>query len=326
MNLSELEQRSSFALLGPGFSGEGWVLVEPSPNASVEVVFAPYESAGRDAVRFRGTLRQLDALRFDTPAPSLEPILDESNHRESVEQIRAAIAAGDVYQVNHTLRARLPEVRGSELLSLLCRVDTPRFAAWVRFHDGDEIVSASPELFFRADGFRLTCEPMKGTARRSEAGALETSEKDRAELAMITDLLRNDMTPLCHPRSVRVTEERRFIELPYAVQTVSEIEGHLLEEITAIDVLDALHPGGSITGAPKRAAMEMIRQLEPEPRGAYCGALGLVQEGRAVFSILIRTAERLGDGWRYGVGGGIVWDSDPALELDEARLKLGALR
>ena len=142
---------------------------------------------------------------------------------------------------------------------------------------------------------------------------------------MITDLLRNDLTPVCKPRSVRVTNERRTIVLPYAIQTVSDIEGELMDTATPLDVLAVLHPGGSVTGAPKQAALEHIRRLEPTPRGQYCGSLGLWQGDRAVFSILIRTATKTPIGWTYGVGSGVVYDSDAESELRELRIKLGAL-
>jgi para-aminobenzoate synthetase / 4-amino-4-deoxychorismate lyase len=152
------------------------------------------------------------------------------------------------------------------------------------------------------------------------------SEKDIAELAMITDLIRNDMTPLCEPRSVKVTNERRFIELPYAVQAVSDVEGTLLSDISIGEILKGLHPCGSVTGAPKFTALQLIKQLEPTPRKYYCGSLGFVSGHNAMFSILIRTAYRTGDDWIYGAGGGIVWDSDAQLELEEARLKMDILK
>lgn len=326
MKLSDVSRLPSFALFGPGFADGAWTLLTDlsSQPGVARVVFAPYETAGKDAlVLGAGRCEQVE-LELDVAPASLSPTLDETGHRDAVETIREAIAAGDVYQVNFTLRARLEPVDGASLLSALCRREVPRFAAWVRLPDGRELVSASPELFFEQQGPRVHVQPMKGTARA--ASVLETSDKDACELAMITDLLRNDLVPVCEPRSVTVVAERRYLQLAYAVQSVSDVEGTLLPGLDALDLLDALHPGGSITGAPKQAAMEMISRLETSPRGAYCGALGLWTEDRAVFSILIRTAQREETGWVYGVGGGIVWGSDPQAELDEARLKLGALR
>jgi anthranilate/para-aminobenzoate synthase component I len=199
------------------------------------------------------------------------------------------------------------------------------YAAWVRLPGGPEFVSASPELLLDIAGGRVRTEPMKGTAAPDGAGGLLASAKDRAELAMITDLLRNDLTPICRPRSVRVAEERRVVSLPYALQTVSEVEGDLRPGIGPLDALDAVHPGGSVTGAPKRAALAMIRAMEATPRGPYCGALGLVRGDHATYGLLIRTATRDADGWIYGVGSGVVWDSDPEAERAELGMKLGAL-
>jgi anthranilate/para-aminobenzoate synthase component I len=229
-----------------------------------------------------------------------------------------------VYQVNLTLRAKLETESGAQLLAHLCRRAVPRFAAWVRMN-GVELVSASPELLVETQDRWIHVEPMKGTAPPDQRQWLERSEKDRAELAMITDLLRDDLNRLCEPSSVIVRNERRMIELPYVVQTVADVEGTLREGATMKDVLAVVHPGGSVTGAPREAALEDIAKLESTPRGAYCGALGLETNGASRVALLIRTAEKIGNEWRYGVGGGITWDSDPQAELEEVRLKLGAL-
>lgn len=328
MKLSTIAKLRSFALLGPGFSGGDGCLLLSSLRADRQaprLVYAPYESAGRDARTYSGELTPLPQLELDVLPRTLAPLLDETGHGPAVARIRESIAAGDVYQVNLTLRATFQCDSGAAVFATLCRRGLPRFAAWVRLPEGTEFVSASPELFFEIVGNQVRSEPMKGTAPRTARAALEASRKDRAELAMITDLVRNDLTPLCVPRSVEVTNERRLLLLPYAVQAVSEVAGLLRDGVTMLDTLDALHPGGSITGAPKAAARDLITLLEPSKRGAYCGALGFVDGGRSTFSLLIRTAERSGSAWTYGVGGGIVWESDAARELDEARLKLGAL-
>lgn len=328
MRLSELTSLDSFALLGPGFARGGLVLVTPLREAGHgQVVLLTYEQRGADAQRFAGSTTRLPALALDVPAAVLAPQLDEAGHAEAVAVIRAAIAAGDVYQVNLTLRAQLGREPGAAVFAALCRRGLPRFAAWVRLPDGREIVSASPELLLEIQGDLIRTEPMKGTAPAGCAALLEESAKDRAELAMITDLLRNDLARVCVPKTVRVVSARRLVELPYAVQAVSEIEGQLPKGALLGDVLDAIHPGGSITGAPKAAARAIIQRLERSPRGAYCGALGLVDENHTVVSLLIRTASRpnAASRWTYGVGGAIVWESDAGKELDEARLKLGAL-
>ncbi len=327
MRLMELEALPAFALLGPGFGeGEAVLLTGLRPaSRAPRLLFAAYETRGRDARLFDADARSVDALELP-PAALLEPRLDTAGHAEAVAVIREAIAAGDVYQVCLTARARLAPVSGATLLARMASHGLPRFAAWVRLPGGVEFVSASPELFFEIEGGRIRSEPMKGTALPDAAGTLAASDKDRAELAMITDLVRHDLTPLCRPRSVVVRAERRFVHLSYATQTVSDVEGELLPGVTALDALDSLHPGGSVTGAPKQAARAMIDRLERSPRGAYCGALGFAAGGRTTVSLLIRTAQRDAAGWVYGVGGGVVHDSDAGLELGELHVKLGALR
>jgi anthranilate/para-aminobenzoate synthase component I len=333
MRLAELEGARSFALLGPGF-GDGELLLlrdlEPASRGDPLLVLAPFEARGDGALTLAP--REVSVCDVDlaeagrASSAALHVELRADDHAQKVSQIREAIARGDVYQVCLTVRASVSDVTGAELFSRICSRGVPRFAAWVRLPDGVELVSASPELFFETDVDHVHAEPMKGTATLGAGGQLEASEKDRCELAMITDLLRNDLAQVCRPRTVRVANERRVLELPYAVQTVSDVVGVLEEGTTPLDVLAALHPGGSVTGAPKQAALAMIRQLEPTPRGAYCGALGLWTGARSTFSLLIRTATRAPGGWVYGVGGGIVFDSNAQAELDELEVKLGALR
>ena len=324
----ELEARPSFALLGAGYRGrcELWTDLDERPGDG-ELVYAPFEAPGSAPRRFVAAARAAVRVELGAP-PALEIALDDAGHAEAVASIRASIAAGDVYQVCHTVRADLGAARGSDVLAALSRRGLARFGAWVRLPGGEEIVSASPELMFEVRGRRVRAEPMKGTARGGDAAALEASAKDAAELAMITDLVRNDLARVCAPRSVRVASERRVLDLGYAVQTVSDVEGELAPDADDLDVLAALHPGGSVTGAPKEAALRAIRALERTPRGAYCGALGVRGGGDAAYAILIRTAHRARPGgrWVYGVGGGIVWDSDAASERHELDVKLGALR
>ncbi len=325
MKLTELERMPSFGLLGPGFGGS-WLLVTELAYAPKDptLVLAPFEAAPGSWLLLRGKAEPVE-IEIDAPAARTEVTLDTSGYLERVREIRAAIAAGDVYQVCLTLRAHVSACAGSALAAAMWSPEPPSFAAWVRLPDGTELVSASPELLLAVEGRRARTEPMKGTAPAGGGHTLSSSEKDAAELAMITDLLRNDLTPVCVPGSIRVADRRRFVPLPYAIQTVSVVEGELLPDRTALDALSALHPGGSVTGAPKAAALRMLRALETGPRGIYCGALGLRQGERATFSLLIRTAARATDGWVYGVGSGVVYDSEPERELEELHLKLGAL-
>lgn len=310
-----------FALFAPGFSeSSAWTLVDLTRAGDAKVWCARAEGA---AACVSGEARSV-AVEFDVPPAELEVRLDETGFLDGVRTIRERIAAGDVYQVNLTTRAELNDVSGAALISRLCARGVPRFAAWVKSKRFGEFVSASPELLVETRGRWIHVEPMKGTA--TSADVLLASEKDRAELAMITDLLRDDLHRLCVPRSVEVTDERRLIPLAYAVQSVADVEGTLRDDVTLAEVFSVVHPGGSVTGAPRQAALSVIAALERTPRGAYCGALGLQLEDSLRASLLIRTAEKQSNGWRYGVGGGITWDSSPNAELDEVRLKLGALR
>ena len=328
MRLSALENLESFALLGPGFGRGRFLLLtdlDTGGDGAPQLVYAPFEASGANPRRFGVGSAMVVNIDFDITPRAVNPFLHDETYRTTIERIRTAIARGDVYQVCYTVRAAIGETTGAELLALMCSRGVPRFAAWVRLPDGEEFVSASPELFFETDGRHVHTEPMKGTAAPNAAGFLESSEKDLSELAMITDLVRNDLTQVCRPRSVRVACDRRLIELPYALQTVSDVVGEMAAGVTPLDLLAVLHPGGSVTGAPKQAALAMIRQIEPGPRGAYCGSLGLWCDGQSTFSLLIRTAIRAPAGWIYGVGGGIVYDSDADQEREELRIKLGAL-
>lgn len=320
--LSELEGQHDFALLGPGFTG-GWTLLTGLQPVHGPADLAWCEAEARTPRWFRGQRSQV-RLEVDVPPAPLHATLDERGFVEGVAHLREAIARGDVYQVNLTLRATLAPVSGAQLLASLCARGVPRFAAWVKT-GGREFVSASPEQLFDLSDGGLHAEPMKGTAPAGMREWLEASQKDRAELAMITDLLRNDLAQLCQPRSVQVTNPRRLIELPYVVQAVSDVVGTLRDGVQLDEVLRVLHPGGSVTGAPRSTALELISQLEPTPRGVYCGALLLTDGDRARCALLIRTAERNATGWTWGVGSGITWGSEPMVELDEVRLKLGPL-
>ena len=322
MTLNELELAPAFALLGPGFSADGrWRLFTEKDGGDTALWLSTYEGA---------PARVIGVLAPYTPewavGAALAVELDDGSFEANVSSIRHRIAAGDVYQVNLTVRARV-EATGAALLSTLCSRAIPRFAAWVRFPGVGEFVSGSPELLVETAGRWIHAEPMKGTAAPGRRDELEASVKDQAELAMITDLTRNDLQQLCVRGSVQVPAARRFLELPYVVQAVSDVEGELREDVTIAEVLRVMHPGGSVTGAPRPAAMAVIRELEPSPRRFYCGTLGLETGEAFRAALLIRTATRVGERrWEYGVGGGITWDSDPSAELDEVRLKLGALR
>ncbi|MGA8892754.1 MAG: aminodeoxychorismate synthase component I, partial [Anaeromyxobacteraceae bacterium] len=254
----------------------------------------------------------------------------------AVGEIREAVAAGAVYQVNLTfrLRGRL-EGQPLGLYRRLRGAQGSGDAAYVRA-GGRAVVSASPELFLLRRGDRVTTRPMKGTARRGrwpvedEAARrlLAASEKDRAENVMIADLLRNDLGRVAATGSVHAGPLLEVERLRTVWQLTSTVSARLRPGVDLADLLSATFPCGSVTGAPKVAAMAIVARLERSPRGAYCGAVGAIAPGGdCCFNVAIRTAEvDLSTGAvAYGTGGGITWDSDPAAEWEEALAKARVL-
>ncbi len=280
------------------------------------------------------------ALAGESDGYSLEGVradLDGPGYLERVARIRQLIAAGDCYQANLTFPLRF-RFRGSPaaLYRSLCRAQRAPFCALLELGDL-AIVSASPELFFRVSGRQIETRPMKGTARRcglpkedqARAEALRLNEKERAENVMIVDLMRSDLGRICEAGSVRTPSLLDVERYETVHQMTSTVTGVLRKGTTVLDALKALFPSGSVTGAPKRRAMEILSDLEGQPRGLYTGALGFLSPGMdAVFAVAIRTAVldlRKGEG-ALGIGSGITWDSSPEAEyaecLDKARFFL----
>ncbi len=267
------------------------------------------------------------APQFDVPGPTgLTSSFSEPQYLGAVARAIEYIHAGDVFQVNLAQRLLFPAPTIPSSLYLRLRQRNPApFAGY--FDLGDfQIVSASPERFLQVRGGEVETRPIKGTRRRSRwpeadlfAGSeLRESEKDRAENVMIVDLLRNDLSRVCEPESVRVTQLCGLETYEYVHHLVSDVRGRLRPGATALDLLRAAFPGGSVTGAPKVRAMEIIAELEPTARGPYCGSLGYIGfDGTLDTNILIRTFTA-GRGWlQFPVGGGIVAQSDPRREYEE---------
>lgn len=236
------------------------------------------------------------------------------------------IYAGDIFQVNLAQRLLTPASGDSVNLYLRLRERNPAtFAAY--YNTGDtQIISASPERFLSVRDHRIETRPIKGTRRRSHlpeadlyAGdELQESEKDRAENVMIVDLLRNDLSRVCRPESVKVTQLCGLETYQFVQHLVSVVAGQLQPGQTAIDAIHAAFPGGSITGAPKVRAMQIIAEIEPTARGPYCGSLGYLGfDGACDMNILIRTITAAGGYWQFPVGGGIVAQSHPRREYEE---------
>jgi para-aminobenzoate synthetase / 4-amino-4-deoxychorismate lyase len=265
---------------------------------------------------------------------------DREHHDAAVAAVREAIAAGATYQVNLTtrLRARLdPAVTGSPM-AVYEALRRAQGAGWPALLDLGQhvILSVSPELFFRTAGKRIETRPMKGTRSRGRwpeedaalAAELAASEKDRAENLMIVDLLRNDLGRVCDTGSVRVPRLFRVERYRTVWQMTSSVEGHL-RDVGLGDLLAALFPCGSVTGAPKISTMDLIAELETSPREVYCGAIGFVTPGGEMnFNVPIRTLlwDRETGEAEYGAGGGIVWDSTAEAEYDELLAKAVVVR
>lgn len=265
------------------------------------------------------------------------PLIPAEDHAAAVRRVLDYIAAGDCYQVNLTFPMESRLTRGTPFdLYLALRAHQPvGFGSFLDFgqngRHGPVIVSRSPELFFSTDaGGGITARPMKGTAPRHPdpvedaalAEALRASVKDRAENLMIVDLLRNDISRLARPGTVKVPELYAVDSFATVHQMSSRVVGQLTAPARFDTLIEALFPCGSITGAPKIRAMQIIAELEPYPRGVYCGAIGwMAPDGSSSFSVAIRTLSVTGDRVRLNVGGGIVQDSTPEGEWQEALWK-----
>ena len=269
-----------------------------------------------------------EALLQDSPA-----VFSDTTPTHYVAQVRRAqalIRAGDIYQVNlaHRLSARIG-VSGWGLFQALTEVSPAPYEAY--FDAGEfQLVCASPELFLRLSGSQIRTRPIKGTRPRSLdpdqdarlSYQLQTSPKEMAELVMITDLLRNDLGKVCEFGSVHVDELARLERFAQVQHLVSTVEGSLRRDVSHLGALSACFPGGSITGAPKVRAMEIIDELEPVRRGPYTGALGYIGFNRETqLAMTIRTALVFEGLAHFHTGAGIVADSDPESEYQETLAK-----
>ena len=304
--------------------------------------------------KISGSLAYKAALALEQFAPAFNPCSGNSfrpvprratstmtprQYREAVERALAYIRDGHIYQINLAQRFSVAADYPAQSFYLSLRQQSPAaFGAFLGSGlagGGQAICSVSPELFLRVRGRSVITRPIKGTRplgnteaqTAAAARELEENAKERAELNMIVDLERNDLGRACEFGSVHVDDAGSVERLPTLLHRVAAVSGTLRAGCGPATLLRATFPGGSITGAPKIRAMEIIRELEPEPRGVYCGAIGwLAPDGDMEMSIAIRTA--IHDGERgqihYASGSGIVADSDPAREYDETLLKASA--
>jgi para-aminobenzoate synthetase component 1 len=264
----------------------------------------------------------------------LAAVDSRADYLAKIRRVKDHIAAGDVYQLCLTTKLR-GEFTGDPLSFFLrLRREHPApYASFIRL-PGSTYASISPELFISAHGSRIVSSPIKGTRSRSEdlerdqelMNQLGSDLKERAENLMIVDLIRNDMSVACDPESIQVENLLAIRSYSTVHQLVSDVSGVLSEGNTSLDALAALFPGGSMTGAPKIRAMELIEKLEVEKRAGYSGAIGwIAQSGDMELGMVIRTAIFEDDKVSIGIGGGITSDSAPEAEHEEIQLKATAL-
>ncbi len=260
--------------------------------------------------------------------------MTKDEYIRSINKVRDYIESGDIYQANFTQRFECNyEESPHELYAKLRTINPAPFASFIDF-GGGYIVSSSPERFVKVTDGVIETRPIKGTRPRGETEKedkmnreeLLNSEKDKAELLMIVDLERNDLGRICKTGSVKVSELFHLEKYSTVYHLVATVIGEIKEECDAIDVIKATFPGGSITGAPKIRAMEIIDELEPTQRNVYTGSIGYIGfNGDMDLNIVIRTIVCKEDKAYFQVGGGIVWDSDPELEYKESLHKAKAL-
>ncbi|HZZ29402.1 MAG TPA: anthranilate synthase component I family protein [Pirellulales bacterium] len=335
---------------------QAWIISQGFPEQDPQLRYRRAKSRAAEmqrlladdhvAVSLRDTKRVSEKLAYlssrkpianQYPVGNIAGLSSNFSQADYLAMVRRGIEyvyAGDVFQVNLAQRLLHPAVDDSVSLYFRLRERNPApFAAY--FDLGEfQIISASPERFLQVQNRQVEARPIKGTRARSAqsqadehaAADLLSSEKDRAENVMIVDLLRNDLSRVCQPESVTVSELCRLERYAYVQHLVSVVQGTLFENCGPLDLLRAAFPGGSVTGAPKVRAMEIIAELEPTARGAYCGALGYLGfDGAMDSSILIRTITAGRGWWQLPVGGGIVSHSDPQREYEETWAKAEGL-
>jgi len=265
------------------------------------------------------------------------PAIAADGYAARFARVHEGIASGDIYQANLTFQNEAAMSGHPLALYRALRAGSAAGYGGVVFDGEDWLLSLSPELFFSLREGEVTARPMKGTAPRQHdpahdaeaARALEASEKDRAENLMIVDLLRNDLSRIADPGSVAVTDLFRIESYPTVHQMTSTVRARLAPGLDALDILRAIYPCGSITGAPKIRAMEMLHQIEAGPRGIYCGSIGRIDPhagdapGDAAFNVAIRTLHLAGDAQKVslGLGSGVVADSESQDEWRECLVK-----
>ena len=332
--LDELE-----AYQNEGYYAVGYVSYEAAPafETKFQVIDGPLMSEYLLYFTVHETVQtEPIPLTYDpiTLPKSWQELTSAEEYKAAIEHIHHHIRQGDTYQVNYTVQ--LQQNLTADPFAIYNRLVVEQNAHYNAFiqHDDVSIISISPELFFKKDGDKLTTRPMKGTTNRglttetdlAQARWLAQDQKNRSENMMIVDLLRNDMNRISKIGSEDVKSLCQVEQYSTVWQMTSTIETQLLPNSRLSDVFQALFPCGSITGAPKIATMEIIKKVEKQPRGVYCGAIGiLVPQGPSIFNVAIRTLQMEGTKAIYGVGGGITWDSNWEAEYEETKQKAAVL-
>ena len=263
-----------------------------------------------------------------------QEVTSAEDYEKAIALIHHHLRQGDTYQVNYTVQ--LKQNLSANPFAIYNRMVVEQEAGYNAYVEHDEmaVISMSPELFFEQNDRELTTRPMKGTTKRGltddedlkEAAWLEQDPKNRSENMMIVDLLRNDMNRISEVGSEHVERLCQVEQYSTVWQMTSTIKSRLREDVDLVAIFRSLFPCGSITGAPKIATMEIIKDLEPQPRGVYCGTIGLLlPNGRRIFNVAIRTIQLYKGQAIYGVGGGITWDSTWESEYREVHQKAAVL-
>jgi para-aminobenzoate synthetase/4-amino-4-deoxychorismate lyase len=313
-----------------------WVVGWVSYDASSAFDRLPTRGVGDDLpLVWFGAFEEPGRLE-DLPRPnggsitSWWPLMGQDGYAEAFDRVHRHIAEGDTYQVNLSFRLKTFGVSNPYALFYSMQANQAgRYSFYIEANS-HAVCCASPELFFEKSGKEIACRPMKGTAKRQEdsaaddaqATALAMSDKERAENVMIVDMIRNDLSRIANDASVQVKELFSVERYPGVLQMVSEVTAHT--ELSVADLLRCTFPAASITGAPKKSTMQVIKEVETYPRNLYTGSIGVFTPGdRCWFNVAIRTAvvDLLTKSAEYGAGSGVVWDSRRVNEYDECLLK-----
>lgn len=322
-----------------GYYVVGYVSYEAAPAFEEKLAVHPAPLMGEYLLYFtvhdsvEKSIMPLTYDEIDMPSNWKEETSKEE-YEKAIAQIHHHLRQGDTYQVNYTVQ--LKQAVTANPFAIYNRMVVEQEAGYNAYVEHDEmaVISMSPELFFEQKGCDLTTRPMKGTTKRGltnqedldQAAWLEQDPKNRSENMMIVDLLRNDMNRLSEVGSEHVERLCQVEQYSTVWQMTSTIKSQVRPDVDLVEVFRSLFPCGSITGAPKIATMEIIKNLEPQARGVYCGTIGiLLPNGRRIFNVAIRTIQLHKGQAIYGVGGGITWDSTWESEYREVHQKAAVL-